>query len=425
MMLLFLGSCKEKESAEDIAAGTLEATHISCRDAVLSGRINLAKSSSLSDSFKDLTYGVLYSASDEVVFGKATEVAAAEYDSDYVFSVGTKALEPETSYHYRAYIMSLSGKIKYGPVRYFRTLALGTMIKTEPATDLSAGSVVLNASLDLTDCRYSKIEYGFEVTPEGGKSITVAASNLSGKKFSLKYESVAGGVNYAFAAYVKLDGQTYRGEVETLYPTPAIVDLGLSVKWSTCNLGAATPEGYGDYYQWGGTSAVNNTGLYLDWSYCPYHISQCSAFTGWTKYIPAGRESFWEAGGNPDSKNTLDGEDDAAFVKLGGRWHTPTRSEWEELKESCTWTWTTQNGVKGYKVTSNKSGYSGRYIFLPAAGQRCYNTLIETGTNGCYWSSSLYSISPSNSNMTYFTNDVITVSYFGRYVGLPVRPVCK
>ena len=66
----------------------------------------------------------------------------------------------------------------------------------------------------------------------------------------------------------------------------------------------------------------------------------------------------------------LEPEDDVAHVKWGGGWRMPTKAEFNELMDNCTWTWSTMNGVNGYFITSNKSGYTDRFIFLPAAGDR-------------------------------------------------------
>ena len=98
----------------------------------------------------------------------------------------------------------------------------------------------------------------------------------------------------------------------------------------------------------------------------------------------------------------------------------PTKAEWQELLDNCTWTWATQNGINGYKVTSNKAGYTDKFIFLPAAGSRFGGVLLNVGSDGVYWSSSLYENS----------SDLAWDLYFGpgygeheRYRGLSVRPV--
>ena len=148
------------------------------------------------------------------------------------------------------------------------------------------------------------------------------------------------------------------------------VDLGLSVKWANMNVGAESPEDYGSYYAWGETV----TKEIYDWS--TYFDTNDDGST-FTKY------------NNKDGKTTLDPEDDAAHVNWGGSWRMPTEAEWQELIDNCTWTWTTQNGIKGCKVTSNKAGYTDKFIFLPAAGQGNGSDLSLECSHGFYWSSSL------------------------------------
>ena len=189
------------------------------------------------------------------------------------------------------------------------------------------------------------------------------------------------------------------------------VDLGLSVKWATCNVGATKPEEYGDYFAWGETEPKS---IY-DWSTYKYYNGSSSSLT---KYCTN------SGYGTVDYKTTLELSDDAARANWGGSWRMPTDAELTELREQCTWTWTTQNGVYGYKVTSKKSGYTNKSIFLPAAGCRYDSSLGGTGSNGYYWSSSLYTDDPGSAyELDLYSNGVYRhFSY--RYYGQSVRPVC-
>lgn len=149
------------------------------------------------------------------------------------------------------------------------------------------------------------------------------------------------------------------------------VDLGLSVKWATCNIGSETPEGIGYKYAWGETQPKNtyNWGNYL---YC--NGSENSQ----NKYV-TGR--YYD---KVDNKTILEKKDDAAYVNWGKGWRMPTYEEIKELEEECMWSWITINGIEGYKVTG-PSGYS---IFLPSDGRYAYDGRYRTGALG-YWSSSL------------------------------------
>ena len=186
------------------------------------------------------------------------------------------------------------------------------------------------------------------------------------------------------------------------------MDLGLSVKWATCNVGANKPEEYGDYFAWGETQPKD----YYDWSTYKYCNGSSASLT---KY------STDSSYGSVDHKTQLELSDDAARANWGGSWRMPTHAELTELLEQCTWTWTTQNGVNGYKVTSKSNG---RSIFLPAAGDRYGSSLRSAGSYGYYWSSSLYTDDPIRAYYLDFTSGNVDWSYCSRYYGQSVRPVC-
>ena len=185
------------------------------------------------------------------------------------------------------------------------------------------------------------------------------------------------------------------------------VDLGLSVKWATCNVGATTPDGYGDYFAWGETSPKSR----YDWSTYKYYNGSSSTYT---KY---NTESDY---GTVDNKTTLDLSDDAARANWGGKWRMPTKAEQDELRNNCTWTWTTQNGINGCKVTSKTNGNS---IFLPAAGDRSNTSVSFVGSSGYYWPSSLYEGGPNGACYLYFSSGMVAWSANERYRGLTVRAV--
>ena len=186
------------------------------------------------------------------------------------------------------------------------------------------------------------------------------------------------------------------------------VDLGLSVKWATCNIGATTPEDYGNYYAWGETKPQST----YNWSTYKWCNGSSSTFT---KYNTS--SSF----GTVDNKTVLDLADDAANANWGGAWRMPTDAEWQELRDNCTWTWKTLNGINGFEV----KGPNGNSIFLPAAGYRGNDDLYSAGDFGHYWSSSLYAVNPSGAWDVNFFSDNVSGGYGSRYCGLSVRAVMK
>ena len=192
------------------------------------------------------------------------------------------------------------------------------------------------------------------------------------------------------------------------------VDLGLpsGTKWATCNVGADSPEDYGDYFAWGETTTKST----YDWS--TYKWCRDSYDT-MTKYCI---DDFW--GTVEDNKIFLDYSDDVAYVKWGSPWKMPTTWDMKELMDAnyTTWTWTTQNGISGYKVTSKVNGNS---IFLPAAGYRGTYDLLEAGSDGYYWSSSLDTGNSSYAYHLSFGSDYVGSYNYSRRFGSSVRPVLR
>ena len=137
-------------------------------------------------------------------------------------------------------------------------------------------------------------------------------------------------------------------------PEPEYVDLGLSVKWAIFNVGATSPEDYGDYFAWGETEPKEK------YSWTNYKWCNGTDRT-MTKYCT---NSQYGANGFTDGKTILEPEDDAAQVQWGDKWRMPTKDEMQELFDNCTWTEETRNGINGYIVT----GPNGNSIFLPRAG---------------------------------------------------------
>lgn len=181
------------------------------------------------------------------------------------------------------------------------------------------------------------------------------------------------------------------------------VDLGLSVKWANMNVGATTETGYGTYFAWGETTGYNAESMTgkAFYGYATYAFAWLNNTSiRFTKYVSTKYSAYWFNLDVPvDNKTQLELGDDAARANWGGSWRMPTMDECEELRSSsnCNWEWTddyNNTGIKGYIVTSKKTGFTGNSIFLPAAGHRNDmegGTLTDTsGTQGNYWTSSLY-----------------------------------
>ena len=218
--------------------------------------------------------------------------------------------------------------------------------------------------------------------------------------------------NYLVGNGYRSYGQSVRA-VRSPQTEHAYVDLGLpsGTKWATCNVGADSPEDYGDYFAWGETTPKDT----YDWSTYQYCNGSQNTMT---KYC---NNSSYGYNGFTDDLTTLLPEDDAATANWGPDWRMPTMEEWLELYNNTTATWTTQNGVSGRLFTAA----NGNSLFLPAAGYRSYSNLSSAGSWGYYWSSSLRMGYPYRAWQFYLSSGSYYVSDLNRDIGLTVRPVCS
>ena len=170
------------------------------------------------------------------------------------------------------------------------------------------------------------------------------------------------------------------------------VDLGLSVKWATCNVDASSPSDYGDYYAWGEISTKSS-------------------------YDTDNSKTYGKSMGNIGGNSSYD----VARYRWGDSWRLPTKAEFQELIDKCTWTWTTQGGHNGHKVT----GKNGKSIFLPAAGWRLGTSPDCVGEYGGYWSSTPYGSISNYAFYLGFGSSGHSMGWLGRNYGRSVRPVVE
>ena len=228
----------------------------------------------------------------------------------------------------------------------------------------------------------------------------------------------------------KKDSDSYRVAI------PEAVDLGLSVKWASFNLGASKPEEYGDFFAWGEIAPHYISGSVqqenpvwksgkesgYDWQSYQWCVGSNTKLTKYCSFSNFGNNGF------KDGKTELDKEDDAVIQSLGGKWRMPTYDDYYELSNNCTWEQTSINGVNGRKVT----GPNGNSIFLPATGYWHQGIVWDLkGQVGYYWSSSVVHLDfyePDCSWCFGFDNtDKISPGrrLCERSSGLPIRPVCN
>lgn len=227
------------------------------------------------------------------------------------------------------------------------------------------------------------------------------------------------------------DGEVGIGDVvalidELLHPSIGIynghvyVDLGLTVKWATCNLGSVYPDDCGDYFAWGETQPKTC----YNWSTYKWMTEGESSWDYVNKYTIADNQTHasWYRNNKfvGDGKTSLEYNDDAASVNWGGNWRMPTSSELDALRMTCKWTWTNVNGMNGYRVV----GKNGKAIFLPATGFYEDDVLSDVGSYADYWAKTLDSNDSDYACFIVF-NPQYCISYaYSRYYGQSIRPVC-
>ena len=235
-----------------------------------------------------------------------------------------------------------------------------------------------------------------QVSVFGQKKYEMVVEKTDGTEITVNVEDI---VRTYFRE--RTDGAGNDDAGETTCPDanhPHMIDLGLpsGTKWACCNVGASTPEEYGNYYAWGETSPKS----VYSWDTYQYGSSSSNVVDIGSDIAGTGY--------------------DAATANWGTPWRMPTRTQCEELRDKCTSTWTSQNGVNGRKFVSPNGGT----IFLPAAGHRWDGELLHAGSYGFYWSSTLDEGFPGDAWSLYFSSEGVRV-YDGdyRFFGLSVRPV--
>ena len=264
---------------------------------------------------------------------------------------------------------------------------------------LTSLDVSKNTALESLGCNWNQLTM-LDVSKNAALSWLHCSSNQNLKYIWLETNQIIPDFNYDT-------------NVATVHRTngPVWIDLGLpsGLKWATCNIGASSPSDYGNYYAWGETSPKSK----YDWS--TYRYCNGTEYS-LTKY---NTDSSY---GTVDNRTRLEMADDAARANWGDSWRMPTDVEWVELWYYCNWTWTTQGGRNGCKLTSKTNGNS---IFLPAAGFREGSSLNAAGSYGYYWSSSLSSDLPSCAWNRHIYSDGLSRSRSAHYWGLTIRPVTE
>lgn len=247
-------------------------------------------------------------------------------------------------------------------------------------------------SISATDGGTATAEKNVYVADE---EVTATATATDGYSFAGWFEAdemLSAATSYTFAMPSRNVVLQARFE-ENSFPIADAVDLGLSVRWASWNVGASAPEEYGGLYGWADPTGEKRTTEFNDYP---------------SETPPA---------------NISDTEYDIAHVRWGDDWRLPTQPEVQELVENCTWEWTEVNGINGRRAT----GPNGNSVFFPAAASRTGEEMSnQVGQRGCYWTGTLYPDNPRFAYYFYFFSGNQYYTYnTRRYFGYSVRPVTE
>ena len=316
------------------------------------------------------------------------------------FTSNLTNLTANTTYYIRAYATNSEGT-SYGEQKSFTTLQNIELPTVTTTIVTNVTSTTATSGGNVTD------DGGATVTARGVCWSTSPDPTIDDNKttdgngtgaFTSQLTNLTHSTTYYIRAYATNSEGTSYGE-QKYFSTLSdgminghqYVDLGLSsgLKWATCNVGADSPEDYGNYYAWGETETK-------------------------AEYTQDNSVTFGQ------QLNDISGnaQYDAATANWGGSWRTPTKDEIRELIYNCNWTPETQNGVDGFKVTGN----NGNYIFIPASGYRDGSSLYIYGE--CYyWSSTPRQYGVEFANILYSDTEFQSEDVNYRYRGLTIRPV--
>lgn len=382
---------------------TVSASSITALSAIVKGSVD----TSLRDN-STIQFGFCYSNTNHNPNLEDVVKYVTETDDNGEFSLKVVGLIPETQYWYRSFLVA-GNKTYLGESFSFSTQSSGEIAITLDYTDLTSTSVTLRGKLNLDNSNYSSKVCGFYLDGESKLASSIGEDGVFLLPITSGLQDNHQG--YKYKAFVRLDGNTYCGE-ELSFDTPEIiiatsgaVDLGLSVKWSACNLGADSPEIIGSLYAWGETTTKSSY-TWSNYKWCMGTEKTLIKYNTDSDY------------GIVDNILTLEPEDDAAYVNLGGKWRMPTSEEFEELINNCDWIWTTYKGQNGCKIVSRKPGFTDRVIFLPHYG--IWSDYYSSTTGYAY---SYVDVLEFRYDNEYEVGTHARVSVTRRNDGLPIRPV--
>jgi len=203
-------SCALSVEANLAPSVTVEAKNVSAISAILSGKANLG-----STVASDLKVGFQYSKSAGILPSNSTTIEATDADASYNYTTPITGLEPATKYYFRSFVRQ-NGQDTYGETKEFTTKDVTSLLETKDASAVEATKATMNAKLDLTDVQYKSLAYGFlRGTSESALNTDYKCTEISDNAISAALTNLSHKTQYWYKAYVKLDSQTFYGEVKT------------------------------------------------------------------------------------------------------------------------------------------------------------------------------------------------------------------
>ena len=371
----------------------------------------------ISEGYSSIDYGVCYGIKQEPTI-RDQIIKTNVVDTNRDFVVNLKNI-PFGTVYYRAYV-TINGEVHYGDICSFE----GNKI-SEVTINTNTHNVIVHMKIGKTFYPdYSLkciVYYGKDQNPIQSPRYCVSTTNVvDDNYFTLVLESCPFETVYYCASITVNDVGDNYSNIYSFDNIPDVngygyVDLGLSVLWATCNVGASNVEDYGNYYAW----AEIESKSYYDMSSYKYCGDTYHTITKYCDDESYGNNKF------VDNKTIIELGDDVAHIEWGGEWRIPTLEECQELMDFCTRTWTTQNGVNGCIFTSTIDGYTNQSIFLPAGGHVRYSENNDITKYGWYWTNTLYQYRPDYARQMWFYNKNGGLTHGDRVQGLLIRPVCK
>jgi len=353
--------------------------------------------------YSKLDVGVCYSTKEQPTISDL-KVSTNQVKSDNSYSLKLKTI-PFGTFYYRSYMM-LDGTPHYGEVKSCK----GNDLETG---DYDQQSLCVATHIKIQDSNY-KLTYGICYSIKKEPTIldkTVITTELdSNNDYTLILKKNPVGDTIYYRSYILWDNTPYYGEIKKFKKelTVEMIDLGLSVKWASFNVGADFITDDGDYYAFGEVEP-KQIYWYDTYKWC------MGDEKSYTKYC---NDDNYGYKGFTDNKTILDPEDDVAQVKWGDGWRMPTETEFNELADNCWWTWTNIDGTEGYLIKRKWADEDAPSIFLPNAGTAARD-FIDKESSG-YWTSTVF----GTTGMYRFMNQYYHERYGGiRCYGQSIRPV--